>query len=318
MWTEIIADSLRQSGHHVDFIYHNRKTLTDRIGLAGKTLLSGKDRQDAWAQRVRRLLKEKMRDSHWDLLLSIQGKIDQQTVQQLRGHSPDLKVIFWWGDIVTDQALEKISRAAEFSDRLLVSYQGSFDKLKPVYRDKLVYFPFGISKQFHTVIKPTLPERKRFSAEVSLVGTCYPERCELVRYLNTQLDTPVKVWGRGWRHCRGIDGHGALSLQDSLRVYACSKISLNLHHVDTDNGFNMKHYEIPAAGGFQLCDWQPLLEDTALGRQTAACHSLPEFAEKIAYYLAHEQERIRIVETTSQTVFTSEDYPSKLTSLLNQ
>jgi len=317
MWTEIIADSLRQSGHHVDFIYHNKKTLTDRIDLAGKTLLPGKDRQDAWAQRVRRLITKKMHDSRRDLLISIQGKINRQTLQQLREYSPDLRVIFWWGDILTEQAMEKISRAAEFSDKLLVSYKGSFDRLKPVYRNKLVYFPFGISQRFHTVNKPTLPERKRFSADVAFVGTCYPERCELIRYLNTQLDTTVKVWGRGWRHCRGINGQGALSLQDSLKVHACSKISLNLHHVDTDNGFNMKYYEIPAAGGFQLCDWQPLLNDTALGRQTVACRSLPDFSEKIAYYLAHEQERYRIANTTSQTVFATEDYRTKLASLLN-
>ena len=63
MWTEIIADALRQSGHHVDFIYHNQKTLTDRVGLADKTLLSGKVRQDALAEHVRSLVKEKMRDS---------------------------------------------------------------------------------------------------------------------------------------------------------------------------------------------------------------------------------------------------------------
>ena len=160
-------------------------------------------------------------------------------------------------------------------------------------------------------------DRKRFSAEVAFVGSCYPERCELIRYLNTQLDTPVRVWGRGWRHCKGVRSHGVLSLADSLKVHACSSISLNLHHADTDNGCNMKFYEIPAAGGFQICDWQPLLEETALGRQTVACRSLAEFAEKTHYYLAHEQKRRQIVSATSQTVFIKEDYPSKLAELFN-
>ena len=79
----------------------------------------------------------------------------------------------------------------------------------------------------------------------------------------------------------------------------------------------MKYYEIPAAGGFQICDWQPLLEETALGRQTVACRSLAEFAEKTHYYLAHEQKRRQIVSATSQTVFIKEDYPSKLAELFN-
>ena len=100
-------------------------------------------------------------------------------------------------------------------------------------------------------------------------------------------------------------------------MHACSSISLNLHHADTDNGCNMKFYEIPAAGGFQICNWQPLLEETSLGRQTVACRSPAEFAEKTHYYLAHEQERRQLVKAASQTVFTTEDYPSKLAEIFN-
>jgi spore maturation protein CgeB len=54
-----------------------------------------------------------------------------------------------------------------------------------------------------------------------------------------------------------------------------------------------------------------------LGRQTIACRSFAEFAEKTSYYLAHEQERQQIVEATSQSVFTTEDYPSRLAGLFN-
>ena len=276
MWTEIIADTLRNSGHTVDRCYHNRKTLTDRIALAGKTLCKGENRKNTWKQRHRQQLIASMSHSHWDILLSIQGTIDRHTANQLRQQSPHLRIIYWWGDILTGQAQLRIKEAANFSDRLMLSYLGSYKALKPVYQDKLAYFPFGVSRQFHTVGKLSARDRKRFTSEVAFVGTYYPERCALIRYLNTQLDTPVSVWGRGWRKCRGIRHHGALSLADSLKIYHCSKISLNLHHVDTRNGFNMKFYEVPAAGGFQICDWQPLMDSTGLGRQTIACRSLPE------------------------------------------
>ena len=316
-WTEIIADSLRQAGHTVGISYHNRKTLQDRLVLAGKTLLPGANRKTAWIERHRKQLLEAMSHDHWDALLSIQGTVDQQTLMQCRRQSPDLRVFFWWGDILTDQAQARISQAAEFSEQLLVSGKGTFDQLSPVYPKQLRYFPFGVSRRFHDLDKLSARDRQRFAAEVSFVGTCYPERCELIRYLNTQLDTPVRVWGRGWRHCKSVQSHGALSLADSLKVHACSSISLNLHHLDTDNGCNMKFYEIPAAGGFQICDWQPLLEETALGRQAVACRSLAEFAEKMHYYLAHEQERRQLAKAASQTVFTTADYPSKLAAIFN-
>ena len=109
MWTEIIADSLRQAGHTVGVSYHNRKTLQDRLVLAGKTLLQGETRKTVWIERHRRQLLEAMSHEQWDVLLSIQGTVDQQTVRQCRQYSPGLKVFFWWGDIFTDQAQARIS-----------------------------------------------------------------------------------------------------------------------------------------------------------------------------------------------------------------
>ena len=316
LWTEVIADTLAQSGHRVEYCYHNHKRPSDRIALLGSQLLPGMDRRNAWTQRYRKQLFSKLDQFRPDILLSIQGKIDADAIKKLREKSPQLKVIFWWGDVLTDQGLEKIKQAAEFSDRLLVSYMGVYEKLEPLHTDQLVYFPFGVSERFH---RPTLSDRDReqFTADVSFVGSCYPERYELIRYLNMQLDTPVQVRGRGWRHCRGIDSKGQLSLQDSLKVHACSRISLNLHHGKTDNGFNMKFYEIPAAGGFQLCDWQAAMEETGLGRQTPSCRDLPEFAEKIRYYLAHEQARREISDQTTQTVYATASYPEKLAKLFS-
>ena len=315
MWTEIIAAALRENGHRVDSCYHNRKTLRDRVALAATTLRGGEDRKRAWRQRHRQQLLQALRHSRYDMLLSIQGTLDQQTAEQARQQSPGLRIIYWWGDILTRQAQARIHQAAGFADTLLVSYLGSYQALKPDYPDQLVYFPFGVSRNFHTAGSLSARDRRRFATDVVFVGTYYPERCALIRYLNTRLDMPVSVWGRGWRQCQGISHHGALSLADSLKAYRCARISLNLHHVDTPNGCNMKYYEIPAAGGFQICDWQPLMDSTLLGRQTVACHSLPEFAEQVRYYLAHEQQRRKLVAENSQAVFATTDYQTRLDAL---
>jgi len=318
MWTEIIADALRSSGHRVEYCYHNRKTLRDRAALAVITLRSGEDRGKAWRHRHRAQLIDKMRHARWDILLSIQGTVDDQTATRLRRQSPRLRIIYWWGDILTAQAQTRLQEAAGFADKLLLSYLGGYHTLKPVYQHKLVYFPFGVSKTFHTTGAISAQDRTRFTANVAFVGTCYPERCALIRFLNTQLDTPVAVWGRGWRNCRGLRQQGALSLADSLKVYRCSTISLNLHHVDTPNGCNMKYYEIPAAGGFQICDWQPLMDSTDTGRYAVACHSPREFAEQITFYLANAQERREITATSAQSVFATADYQARLDTLIDQ
>ncbi|HYQ73273.1 MAG TPA: glycosyltransferase [Gammaproteobacteria bacterium] len=316
MWTEIIAMSLRSLGHRVEYLYHNVRGPTDRLFLAGRTLLHGEDRGNAWARRFRQRLLEHAGKTPWDVLLSIQGKVDAATVQQLRRDSPGLRVIYWWGDILSDAAPARIGEAAGFADRLLVSYAGSQAKLEKLHGDRVLYFPFGVAPAYHCIGTPNARERSRYGAEVAFVGTCYPERCELLRYLDRQLASPVAVWGRGWRHCRGVRGRGALTLHESQLVHACSHISLNLHHTGSDDGGNMRFWEIPAAGGFQICDRRPALAAAAHGQSTITCASPAEFADSINYYLAHAGVRRQLVHAAREAVLESAGYTPRLAALL--
>lgn len=316
MWTEIVTTSLRQLGHRVEFRYHNVRKPGDRLFLAGRTWLHGEERGTAWARRFRQRLLQQAGHTHRDLLFSIQGRIDAATVQQLRRQSPGLRVIYWWGDILGDAALARIREAAGCADRILVSYAGSYAKLAELYGDRVLYFPFGVAPAFHCVGTPTARERRRYSAGIAFVGTCYPERCELLRYLKRRLTCPVTVWGRGWRHCRGVRGRGALSLRESQLVHACSDISLNLHHAGSDDGGNMKFWEIPAAGGFQICDWQPALAAATHGKYTVTCRSPAEFAETIEYYLAHADERRQLAHAAREAVLETAGYAPRLAALL--
>jgi spore maturation protein CgeB len=318
-WTAITVTALEQLGHEVAFQYHNRRTLADRIALAaGKLARPAEARSDAWMRRYQRHLLGTMQAGGWDVLFSIQGRVLADTIQLLRRHSPGLRVVYWWGDIITDRAIRRLADATEFSDRILVAYRGVYDRLRAVHGDKIAYFPFGVSSRFHQVNAISWRDRQRYTADVAFVGTCYPERCELVRYLNTRLDKPVSVWGRGWRRCRGVRAHGPLTLADTLKVYACSAISLNLHHRNTENGCNMKFFEIPAAGGFQICDWQTVMQETALGCSTIACRSPTEFGDKVLHYLACPQERRDIAEQTSALAHKQETYLARFGKLMKE
>jgi spore maturation protein CgeB len=227
-------------------------------------------------------------------------------------------MVFWWGDILTPPGRQNIEQAAGWADRLLVSYRGIHDRLAPGFGDRLLYFPFAAAPGFHTPEPLTGAGRSRLAAEVAFVGTCYPERCELVRYLNARLDEPVRVWGRGWRRCRGVRGRGALDLADAIRVYANARVTINLHHHDTDNGCNMKFYEIPAAGGYQVCDWQPVLQDTRLGRLTTACRTPEQFLDRIRHALRNPAQRNDLAGRAQAEVLANETYENRFTNLFKQ
>jgi spore maturation protein CgeB len=318
-WTDITVATLQQLGHETACFYHNRRTTADRLRLAAGRLarVAGRRAMD-WPALARQRLAARLVDFRPDLLVSIQGRLNPDTAQALRRQLPKLRIVFWWGDILTPAGRRRIEEAAAYADRILVSYRGIHEELAPQLGGLLVYFPFAAAPRFHTAGRLTAADRRRLAAEVAFVGTCYPERCELIRYLNAHLPQPVRVWGRGWRRCRGVHGRGALSLADCMKVYAGAAVILNLHHRDTDNGFNMKFYEIPAAGGYQVCDWQPAREDSALGRLIPACHSPAEFLDQVRHALDHPQERAALAARASAEVLAHETYEIRFEKLLGQ
>ena len=318
-WTDITVATLQQLGHETACYYHNRKSPADRARLAAGRLagLSGRRTAD-WPALARRHLCDRVQEFCPAILISVQGKLDPPTARALKQRFPQLKIVFWWGDILTPQGQRRIEQAATFADHILVSYRGSYEKLAPRHGEHLQYFPFAAAPRFHTAGTLTAADKRRLAADVAFVGTCYPERCELLRYLNARLEQPVRVWGRGWRRCRRVHGHGALSLADCMKVYAIAGVTLNLHHRDTDNGCNMKFYEIPAAGGFQICDWQPALQDSTLGRLTTACRSPEEFLEQIRYARHHPDESAALAARAHVEVLANETYETRFTNLLKQ
>ena len=103
---------------------------------------------------------------------------------------------------------------------------------------------------------------------------------------------------------------------ETLKVHHLAKISLNIHHHLTDNGFNMKFYEIPAVGGFQICEWQEELECCNLADKVVTYKDHGEISSLIQYYLSHEDERKKMAETLCTYVREHMSYEKNLGRIL--
>ena len=322
MWTEVVRDALQALGNRTSVYYHTRKTAVARVSKRVNRLMqfftSGKSLLADWATVSNQRLLEAIHGGQWNILLSIQGKLDAETISILRDWYPDLKIVFWWGDILTDLGKQRILELYDHVDHILVSYKGDYEAFKEHGLQNIHYLPFGVSRNYHVIRSLTPQDKRRYYAPVSFVGTYYPERCEVIRFLNEKLDHPVRVWGRSWRRCKGIAAKGTLPIQEALKVYACSDINLNIHHRVTNNGFNMKYYEIPAVKGFQICDWQPAMMDSPTGRYTVDYRTPQELLEKIRYFLRHEDERHNIALNTHESVQTHDLYELRLASMLSK
>jgi len=152
-----------------------------------------------------------------------------------------------------------------------------------------------------TYIDKVTPQYKR---DVSFVGTRDKTR---EWYLH---DLPfVDCFGVGWESGK---------ISDPAEIHGSSRISLNLsnsipydirfYHYLQDQGLTIsggkrteqikaRHFEIPAAGGFQLAHYTPGIEDYfEIGKEIAVIIEIDDIKKQIEYYLEHDdvREQIRI------------------------
>lgn len=79
------------------------------------------------------------------------------------------------------------------------------------------------------------------------------------------------------------------------RIFKCSKINLNMTARTIQSGLPQRIFDIMAAGGFVLSNYQSEIpEYFTPGEDIVLYESIPDLLEKIGYYLSHEEERLWI------------------------
>jgi hypothetical protein len=315
-WTEVTADAFEQLGCSVDVVYSNRKNgsirarkLLNRLGLK-------RDRDPLRTYYHGEIL-ERIQAHDYTYYVSVSGKLDARLLAAIRELAPQLRIIYWIGDPFVGnirQRFDDLYGRIDELDALALAEPGVYQRLTGEGFRKIYYLPFGVSERYHGNLKFSTAEEERFRSEVSFVGTHTPQRAELIRYLNHRLGQEVRVWGRGWGGS-GIKCRGRLSLEETLKVYACSKISLNVHQAGVEGG-NMRYFEIPAVGGFQICDWKEGLPREDFGTRVVTFRTPEELGERISYYLEHEEERHAIRDELRAICFSRCTYRDRFASLL--
>lgn len=130
-----------------------------------------------------------------------------------------------------------------------------------------MWLPFACDPEVHhPSTEASLPDRPATRDRVIFVGSCYPERQILLRFLR---GLPVGIWGPGWESRAGHDPHlapmlrgGALRPSDWRALYQGADIALNIHYgsfgpleVSGDLA-NTRLFEIFGCGAFQVVDRQ--------------------------------------------------------------
>lgn len=158
----------------------------------------------------------------------------------------------------------------------------------------------AIDPQIHKIYPLTDNEKKTLGSDVSFVGRFTP--LELYRnrvdYLESLSGFNLKIWTYdkdvilSYPKLKRFFA-GQASGEKMFKIFSASKININIQANFMLHGGNLRTFEIPGCGGFELVDrvdqnW--FLE----GKEIITLKSPDDLIKKIKYYLTHSSQRLRI------------------------
>lgn len=95
----------------------------------------------------------------------------------------------------------------------------------------------------------------------------------------------------------------AKSLTEMPVIFNKSKINLNITTKTIQTGISQRVFDVLACRGFLISNYQEeLFEFFTPGKDLEIFSSIPELADKIAYYLSHEDERLSIAKSGYEAI----------------
>lgn len=180
-----------------------------------------------------------------------------------------------------------------------ISKMGCDSDFLPLCADSSIYHPMQYKKD----------------VDILFAGGMTQERLMILREIDKSFPNLKKiVYGKYLEHF-DIKGHiirvknkenltfrNANILPESLNIlYSRSKICLNIHQNQSRYGGNMRLYEILSAGGFQIVDYNPYIENN-FAECVATYRNTKELIKLIEYYLNYPEKRESISKRGYETV----------------
>ena len=101
------------------------------------------------------------------------------------------------------------------------------------------------------------------------------------------------------------------------QIYYNSKININITLHCIESGAPQRIFDVMAAGGFMLSNYQKELEELfVVGKEIVLYHDLQELEELVEYYLVHEEERKKIAERGQKKVLKYHDLHNRMIQIM--
>lgn len=165
----------------------------------------------------------------------------------------------------------------------------------------------AINPDYHRPMDISAAETAEYGSDICFTGKLTKERYDYrLKILDAISDYDLAVWSP-WKE--ELSAYPKLAKrfkgtawgEKMLKILASSKIALNLHTINMPTGGNLRTFEIPAVGGFQLADRVPE-HILAHEKEVVIFDDIGDLRRKIDYYLERPDERKKIAEAGRKRV----------------
>jgi len=235
-------------------------------------------------------------DADWLLVIATSG-VRAGTLAQLRVRRSHMRMDCLYPDSPHNLDTERLACLPLF-DHVYVSSPAWVAPFQRLGCNQVSYLPFAADTELYPASISSSSTSPRH--DLVFVGTWRPERERILAQLNSY---DLKIWGSNyWKHrtqanspLRARWGGREVTGAEFVQVVTRAKIALNIMDRVTWPGPNMRTFELPACGAFQLCERSDAVLDLFHEGQTIECFTeIEEAKSKIEFYLRHEDRRTSI------------------------
>jgi hypothetical protein len=220
---------------------------------------------EIWAKKMNRDLVIMVKEENPTVILLVGGsRIHYGTITTIKAISPTSKIVWVWPDTPLNLNTNNLSYGA-ILDMSATYSKTTLDSFHSLGFKNPYWLPLAGDVHMHWCQIPTEDD---FYCDISFVGMWRPERERIMKVIKENFGhLKIEIYGAYWkRDCKDEDlrkkwkGEG-LYAKDLASYFNKSRINVNI--IDDTNypAANMRFFEIPTAGGLQLCSKCPEFEN---------------------------------------------------------